>query len=208
MEASLTTAAVRPATGSESAALSDVLARAFFDDPVFAWMMPAPARRHGRLRRFFAIELDAIVFPKGDVWTTASHDGAALCLPPGEWRMPASVTLVHGPAYTRVFATRLPHSLAVLSQMERRHYREPHYYIAYVGVRPELQGRGIGTELLRPILERCDREELPAYLEASCERNAALYERLGFERGQEFSVLGSPPLLPMLRAPATSGVAG
>jgi GNAT superfamily N-acetyltransferase len=208
MEASPSSVTVRPAARAESVGLAEVLSAAFYEDPVFGWMMPAPAKRLDRLKRFFAIELDAIVFPKGDVWTSAELDGAVLCLPPDEWRMPPSVALGHGPAYTRVFGMRLPHSLAVLSKMERRHHREPHYYIPYIGVRPELQGRGIGTELLRPVLERCDREGLPAYLEASCERNAVLYERLGFERGQAFSVLGSSPLLPMLRAPATSAAAG
>lgn len=201
MEASPSTIAVRPADAAESAVVSDVLAAAFDEDPVFGWMMPAPAKRLRRLVRFFAIELGAIVFPKGTVWTTDARDGAALCLPPGEWRMPPTVALGHGVAYTRVFGPRLPHSLALLSQMERKHHRRPHYYIPYVGVRPEIQGRGIGSELLRPILERCDREGLPAYLEATCERNVALYERLGFERRHEFSVLGSPPLLPMLREP-------
>ena len=33
---------------------------------------------------------------------------------------------------------------------------------------------------MRPILERCDRERIPAYLESSKERNVPLYERNGF----------------------------
>ena len=34
---------------------------------------------------------------------------------------------------------------------------------------------------MRPVLERCDREGVPAYLEASSERSMRLYERLGWE---------------------------
>ena len=47
--------------------------------------------------------------------------------------------------------------------------------------------------------ERCDRERLPAYLEASSERSAALYERLGFRTTSELRVAGSPLLRLMLR---------
>lgn len=195
------TATVRAASQAESPQLVDALAAAFDEDPIFSWMIPRSDGRPQRLRRFFALELDAIVFPKGTVWTTEELGGAALCLPPGEWRMPISVTFGHGPAYTRVFGLRLPHSLALLTQMERRHFREPHYYIPYVGVRPEFQGRGVGTALLEPILEQSDHGRLPTYIEATCERNAALHARLGFERRSELSVLGSPSLLPMLRPP-------
>jgi hypothetical protein len=51
-----------------------------------------------------------------------------------------------------------------------------------------------GSALMRPTLERCDHEGIPAYLEASSERNAALYERLGFQLTTELRVADSPPL--------------
>ena len=35
---------------------------------------------------------------------------------------------------------------------------------------PELQGRGIGSALMQPVLERCDRDGMPAYLEATTPR--------------------------------------
>ncbi len=34
---------------------------------------------------------------------------------------------------------------------------------------------------MNAVLDRCDREGLPAYLEASSDRSRKLYERLGFE---------------------------
>jgi len=51
-------------------------------------------------------------------------------------------------------------------------------------------------------LDRCDVETLPAYLEATSERNVALYERLGFEHLGELRLNNSPPLWPMRRPPA------
>ena len=50
-----------------------------------------------------------------------------------------------------------------------------------IGVHPDTQGQGLGSTLMRPTLDRCDREGLPAYIEASNERSAALYARLGFQ---------------------------
>lgn len=90
--------------------------------------------------------------------------------------------------------------------MEWRHgrdVREPHYYVRDVGVLPEAQGRGLGTALLRPTLDLCDRNGLPAYLEASSARNALLYERLGFQLTAELRVAGGPPLRLMLRPPGS-----
>jgi hypothetical protein len=59
---------------------------------------------------------------------------------------------------------------------------------------------------MRPVLDRCDAEKVPAYLEATSPRNRALYERHGFEVTEEFT-LGpeSPPLWRMWRPPNNSG---
>jgi RimJ/RimL family protein N-acetyltransferase len=84
---------------------------------------------------------------------------------------------------------------------ERNHLQEPHYYIRWVGVATSFQGQGLGTALLRPTLDRCDREGLPAYLQASTERSAALYERLGFVHLGELQVPDGPRFWPMRRPP-------
>jgi ribosomal protein S18 acetylase RimI-like enzyme len=192
----------RSATPSEAGPLSAALAAAFESDPVLSWLTPNRHRRQRRLVRFFQLELRHVVLPAGRVWTVDGSAGASLELPPDNWRMPIGAQIAHGPAFTRVFGTRLPHAFGLITAMERRHLREPHYYIPYVGVAPNAQGQGLGTTLMRPTLERCDREQLPAYLEATSERNAALYERLDFEHLGVFRLGSSPPLWPMRRPPS------
>lgn len=196
-------APARAGAASDVAALSDALADAFVEDPIFGWLIRGDDRRRGRLRTFFELELRYVVLPKGQIWTSAETSGASLELPPGAWRMPFTTQLAHGPGFTRVFGTRLPHALTLITLMENRHIREPHYYIAYVGVAPEAQGQGLGTRLLRPTLDRCDKEGLPTYLEATSERNRALYERLGFQVQGELRLGSSPPLWLMRRPPAS-----
>lgn len=181
--------------------LAAALAAAFEDDPIFRWLIPNRARRLARLVRFFKLELRHVVLPAGRVWTVDGESGASLELPPGAWKMSIATQFLHGPAFARVFGARLAHATALITRMERRHLREPHYYIPYIGLAPHAQGRGLGSALLRPTLERCDREGLPAYLEATSERNVALYLRHGFQHLAEFTLGSSPPLWPMRREP-------
>jgi ribosomal protein S18 acetylase RimI-like enzyme len=68
-----------------------------------------------------------------------------------------------------------------------------------IGVDPAYQGRGYGAALLRHALQTCDRDGLPAYLEATSPRSAALYQRHGFEVIGVIQVADSPPIFPMLR---------
>ena len=173
-----------------------MLADAFYEDPMLSWLMPNDRTRRAQLRRYFGIELRHYTLARGRVWTTDDLAGTALTLPPRAWRAPTRVTLLEGSA----FLTHLVRATRVGAAMELRHLRGAHYYVRDVGVLPSRQGQGLGSALLRPTLERCDREGLPAYLEASSERSAALYERLGFEIKRELRVSSSPPLWLMLRA--------
>lgn len=191
----------RQATAGEQKELASTLAAAFAEDPVLGWLLPDGSRREERLRRFFTIELRHMAFARGTVWTCDVLRGAAMCMPPGAWQLPPRVALAQAPAFGRAFGRRLPVATALQAAMELRHERRAHWYILAAGVRPEHQGRGLGTALLAPTLGRCDREGLPAYLEASSERSAALYERLGFEHVRQLRLAGSPPLWLMLRPP-------
>jgi GNAT superfamily N-acetyltransferase len=192
---------LRRAATEDVGRLKAVMADAFFEDPIFGWLMPDDTKRAARLRRYFAIELRHLALARGRVWTTDDRAGAALSLPPGAWRAPLRVTLLEGGA----FGVHLSRAARLAAAIERHHVRERHYYVRDVGVLPEMQGKGLGRALLGATLSRCDRERLPAYLEASSERNAALYARLGFEPIRELRVKGSPPLRLMLRPPEPGG---
>lgn len=200
----LSDSGLRQATAEDIPRLKTVLAEAFYDDPVLGWLMPDERKRRARLRRFYGIELRHMALPHGHIWMTSDLTGVALIMPPGTWRVPPHATLLEGTA----FGIHLGKAARLGAAMEWRHarnVREPHYYVRDIGVFPELQGRGLGSALMGPALERCDREGLPAYLEASSERSAALYRRLGFQLTDELRVGGSPPLRLMLRPPRSGG---
>ena len=193
------TSSVREAGVGESAQVGATLADAFATDPVYGWLFPAQRRRDRGLRRLFAIELSHYVFPAGRVFTTDDFRGASLELPPGRWEMTVPLSAAIG--FVRAFGLRLPRASRLQGFFERNHLQEPHYYVRALGVATRFQGQGLGTALLRPTLERCDQEGVAAYLEASSERSAALYERLGFVHLGELQVPDGPRFWPMRRPP-------
>jgi len=196
-------AQVREATIHEEPQLRDALARAFYDDPVLSWLMPDERHRLRRLRKFFELDLRQMAFARGTVWCNAERTGACLVMPPGAWQLPPRVAIRQAPGFLQAFGRRLPTALALQTLMEMRHLRKPHHYVLAVGVIPERQGSGVGSALMRPTLDQCDATGLPAYLEASSERSAALYERLGFACHRELRLGSSPPLRLMTRPPAS-----
>ncbi|HEX5496378.1 MAG TPA: GNAT family N-acetyltransferase [Mycobacteriales bacterium] len=175
--------AIRPARRSDVVALSALLARAFHDDPPFVWMLPDPASRPRRLRRFFTTLLrwDALRF--GGVEVACEPDrisGVALWLPPDHWLAPLGRQLLTLPGYARAYGRRLGQASTLLRAGAAVHPREPHWYLGVVGVDPQRQGHGVGGVLLRSRLDRCDWDGTPAYLESSKTSNVPLYEHLGF----------------------------
>jgi GNAT superfamily N-acetyltransferase len=194
---------VRKATLDDLPLLADSLARAFHDDPGWSHLLPDPGDRTERLRLFFETELRGIALPLGLVWTTEDVAGAAVWSPPDAWRVPVTATLREFPPMLKVFGSRLPLALRSRIRMEGLHPRRPaHWYLAIMGVAPERQGRGLGTALMRPALERLDAERIPAYLESSTPRSRALYSRNGFEVSGEFHLPSDgPPIWRMWRGP-------
>lgn len=51
-----------------------------------------------------------------------------------------------------------------------------------------MQSKGVGSAVIRDMLDRCDTEGMPAYLESSNPRNVPFYARHGFEKTGEIVV--------------------
>ncbi len=195
---------VRPAKPTEVDGIAAALARAFADDPAFRFLL-GEGRREERLVRFFSAELQVVAFPREIVWTTDGLLGGAIWAKPGHWRVPVRASMLQGPAMAAVFGRRLGLALWTRLRMERLHPGKPEsYYLAAIGLDPSHQGRGLGSALMEPMLERMDSEGTPAYLEASTARSRMLYERHGFVATGEIELpRGGPPIWPMWREART-----
>ena len=191
---------VRHAHRDDIEPVTDTLARAFDDDPVMGWLFPDDETRLKKSRKFFLLRLKQFL-PQGDVYTTADYSGGAIWAVPGQWHLPALATLQMIAVLAPAVGSRGPRAVRGMMQVDAEHPSAPHYYLAVLGTEPEMQGQGIGSALMQPVLETCDCDEIPAYLESSKERNVAFYSRHGFKVTQEITLPKGPPIWLMWRDP-------
>jgi GNAT superfamily N-acetyltransferase len=184
--------------------IAKALARAFEDDPVMGWVFRDASEREKRLESAFALYLRRIWLPHEECYATDGLFGAALWLPPGKWHLSITAQLRLVPSMISVNGRNLPRLMRVLRLIEKSHPKgPPHYYLAVLGVEPTYQGRGFGSAVMKPVLDRCDADGVGAYLESSKRRNVVLYERHGFEVVEELRLPDDgPPLWRMWREPA------
>ena len=194
---------IRKMTAAEIQPVARALAQAFHDDPHFRWFVRDDAKRMQRLERGFATFIGRVWLRQDEGYTHERLIGAALWMPPNTWHLGPLAQLLLLPAIVRDLRTDTPGLLKALTFIEKKHPREPpHWYLPIIGVAPAWQGRGYGAALLRVVLERCDAERVPAYLEASTPRNLELYRRNGFEPIEECRYAADgPPLWRMWREP-------
>jgi GNAT superfamily N-acetyltransferase len=194
--------APRRASAADVPQLARALARAFQDDPVARWSCPPDAARPRMLERFYRTRLRQLL-AEDEVWTEPGLAGAALWAPPQRWRTTLLEDLQMGRSMlTPRLLARMPLVFGgFIVQLERRHPRTPHWYLAILGTEPSAQGRGIGSSVLAPVLERCDADGVGAYLESSKERNIAFYARHGFRVTDELRLPRGPRMWAMWRDP-------
>jgi ribosomal protein S18 acetylase RimI-like enzyme len=192
--------AVRQADPHERAELAAMLARSFHDDPVMSWFFPDEQRRMGHSRRFFAMRLRQLV-PQGETYTVEGATGAAIWAPPERWRLGGWEEIRMGLALLPALGRRVGLAVRGVELIEHAHPKEPHYYLAVLGTDPSAQGQGIGSALLQPVLDACDCDEVPAYLESSKERNIDFYARHGFRVTGEIALPEGPLVWSMWREP-------
>jgi ribosomal protein S18 acetylase RimI-like enzyme len=191
---------VRLADVEDHAELTRVLARAFDDDPIQRWVFPSARTRARYGSEFFRWSLWRCA-NQNVSWTTDDLAGAALWTVPGRWQVsvPQLARLVRWAGLG--VRWRGPLVMWGLTTIENRHPDDRHLYLAVLGVDPARQGAGIGSALLAPGLELCDRDGLPAYLETGKERNIAFYSRHGFQVTERLNLPVGPRVWLMRRQP-------
>jgi ribosomal protein S18 acetylase RimI-like enzyme len=181
----------------DAEAVSSLIAEAFCSLDATAWLVPEPDQRQRVLAANFRIFVEHAL-DHGEVQLTADRSAVAVWFPMDAGPLPPPAD------YERRLAEAVgpwTERFQVLDGLfEANHPAEPHHHLAFLAVRPDRQGRGLGSALLRHHHARLDGAGTAAYLEASSERSRDLYLRHGYEpHGEPFRLPDGTPFWPMWR---------
>lgn len=189
---------VRNATWADAAPVSDMLARAFSDDPLIGYLLPDEARRTRVLPRVFRLLLK-MGLPHRACHVTNGFESAAFWRPPGAWHVPFWQYIVNGPEMLSVFGSGTLTVMSAMDTIEKRHPKDAHWYLQSIGTDPIKQGKGHAGVIMRHQLAVADAARLPCYLESSKSTNVPIYQAFGFNVTGEITFPGGPTIWPMWR---------
>lgn len=184
-----------------------VFVRAFWDYPVWTWLMPQTAQRAALLpgAAMVNVRWGRLL---GETYSAGSPAaGVAIWVPPAaSTDVDPAGDLTGWRAWDQSAGPEVTSRFEAMNEVQRpvreRACPGPHWYLAWLGVDPGAQGGGIGAALLNHMFARADEAALPVLLETEAQRNVAYYERHGFAVVHEGVVpLGGPPFWTMMRTP-------
>ena len=192
-------AAVVFADASCAGGLSQVIAEAFFDLAVSRWLIPYPPARRRIFPGYFRLYLEHAL-GAGLVCTTPAQDAVALWLPAGKEAEPPPGD--YGERLAAVTGQWVDRFRLFDQTLEDRHPTGyAHHHLAILAVRPDRQGHGTGSALLRAHHAGLDRDSIPAYLEASDLRTRRFYLAHGYADCGGPLFLPEAVMYPMVRPP-------
>jgi len=191
---------------SDASVIGRVTASAFRDDPFNSWLFQGDSLRS----YLFELYAQYVYIPAGIchlATADASTDnvvGATMWIRSedrrnlGLWpmlKLALRVLLTRGPSL-------LIRLMRVDAAMQRYHPKQPHLYLYTIGVLDSARGTGKGKLLLNDVLNDCDENSVPAYLESSNPANHDYYASFGFKTLEViYPLKNSPPLELMWREP-------
>jgi len=173
-----------------------VLGRAFTEYELLRYYFPDETERRAVADMFGFIAL-SVCLKYGEVYASSEKlEGVAAWLPPGKapfggWQIIRSVPLSILFRFGRQGASRMWAYGRYVDNLHRKLVPYPHWYLQIIGVGPAYHGQGFSSRLVRPVLERIDRERMPCFLETNTGKNVAIYRRFGFEVVSEDKIPGT-----------------
>ncbi len=183
---------IRRMNSADMVEVCDVIGLAFADNP------STLANVRGDTAKARRVMQDAVRVAKfGRTWShalVAEQAGMVVgALNAAEWphcQQGIGEKIKTAPAMVRIMKTALPRAFTMMNKREARDPHEPHWHIGPIGVRPKLQGHGVGKALLETFLTTVDEQGSPAFLETDVDRNVELYESFGFTVTSQEDIVG------------------
>lgn len=167
------------ATSFDKQLVVNILTKAFFDNKSFNLIVRQDDNKNNRIQKIFDYYFD-IHISAGFIYISDDNSACAMI----------SCSDKRKESIKSIFADiKLLYYLGIRTALKgfkrervvaEARTKSRYYYLLFLGVHPDKQGMGIGSNLMREILNNKNELDLPICLETSLIRNVEFYSKLGF----------------------------
>lgn len=169
------------ATYEEKDIVVDILTRSFNDNKSVNYIVKQDRKRVERIKALMDYSFE-ICYLFGNVYISPNKKACALILFPDKKKTTLkSILLDIKLILSSIGVSNIKKTLARESKVKETHPKELMTYIWFIGVDPDYQNKGAGTELLNHIIKESTDKQQPIYLETSTTKNFPWYQNLGFK---------------------------
>ncbi len=172
---------VRLAEQRDVPRIAATLTIALADSRWTRWALPDDGRMQ-RLTRLTELDAGHRGVATRTAWVTDDVTAVAVWEPPGGTvPLPTDVAAALARELPYLAADRWPVVAGTADLVTAARPTDPHWWLAYLGVRPTARRRGLAAAVLAPALVRCDAEGIPAAAAVYSWANVRFLRGFGFE---------------------------
>jgi ribosomal protein S18 acetylase RimI-like enzyme len=158
----------------------DILCKSFDTNKSVNYVVKQHHKREKRIRILMDYSFE-ICYRFGEVYLSENKDACALILFPDKKKSNLKTVLLDAKlAISCVGITRIGKILERDSKIKSAYPDNKIVYLWFIGVLPEVKQQGIGSALLKGIIEKSNALKRPIYLETSMIENLKFYDKFGF----------------------------
>jgi hypothetical protein len=175
---------------------AETISYAFMEDPLSIFFFPDESTRYQNLLIYFHVRINyGIRF--GEVYATSNNfEGVVSWIPDKKSHITFWRGMITGgmKLYTKFGRSKVTRMFEVGDYTT--HFREsvaklPYIQLSPIGVHPEEQGKGFGSKLIEPMMNKLDMKNYNCYLETQEESNIGFYQRFNFKVVKEGKIPGT-----------------
>lgn len=169
---------MRKATSSDKSVILDILTRSFDDNKSVNYVVNQDQNRVDRISKLMDYSFN-VCNEFGEVWISDDQQACAFILFPDKKRSSFRTLLWDLKlALSVIGLDRVSAVLKREAMIKANHPKYPIAYLWFIGVNPQLQGKGVGSAFIQEVIKECERKKRPIYLETSMEKNLPFYKMI------------------------------
>lgn len=166
---------------SHKSMIVDILSKSFEANQSVNYIVKQDDKRLQRIRHLMDYSFE-VCHLFGEVYLSEDDKSCALVLYPDKKTTTfRSILLDVELMFKCIGITNIGKAMDRETKINKLKPKEQMYYLWFIGVDPQHQGAGIGSELMQSLIEDSQKQQRPIYLETSTLRNLPWYAKFGFE---------------------------